>query len=442
MQFDADLMQGNLEVLARRWPRLLEQLPEPDAIQDLDFELVADTPRPALRVNGIQLVSAYDPEAEAELQAEMIDNTASKVWLYGCSVGFLPRCLLQRQALKQLNFVIMHRGLFVMLMAAYDLRDVLNDRKMELVLPEAGDGAHEPAAVEPACLALADDYAARIRDQLETNFTAAKINQQFAAMQADIDARIAEIESYIASDGDVASVFGAFKGKCGLVVAPGPTLSDNLEDLRQWHRQGHPLIAVDAAVKPLLKAGLTPDYVLAIDRKPAIFSMLDGAFEPLKDSTLIYHPVVEPRVLAHWQGPRLVAYSPSPQYDAIRKRHPRGNLWAAGTVMHAAVDFAVQTGCRQVRLYGVDLAFPGDRYYAGDVDHDRKFMDKATAGGRASGERWVVNGHGEKIRSIANFVLYLRQLEQFIAARPQARFINMSRQGAQIHGTCYPDELS
>lgn len=57
-------------------------------------------------------------------------------------------------------------------------------------------------------------------------------------------------------------------------------------------------------------------------------------------------------------------------------------------------------------------------------------------------KHWVLDGHGSRVKTQLNFRSYLCELERFIAAHPQVRFYNSSRDGARIVGTDFNEEFT
>ncbi|HAB01625.1 MAG TPA: motility accessory factor Maf-2, partial [Pseudomonas sp.] len=79
-------------------------------------------------------------------------------------------------------------------------------------------------------------------------------------------------------------------------------------------------------------------------------------------------------------------------------------------------------------------AFPGDRTHTG--------WDDGVLGPTVSAARhWVLDGHGQRVRTQLNFRGYLIDLERYIARHPEVRFFNTSRAGALIAGTDYDPEF-
>jgi hypothetical protein len=233
----------------------------------------------------------------------------------------------------------------------------------------------------------------------------------------------------VRSDADVAELFGSHAMRDVFVIATGPSLELHFERLQAIRAQAErPLfICVDTAYRPLLDHGIRPDIVVSIDQR------ISARHLPAANTaaiTLVYMPMVDPRMLKDWQGPRHAAYSASPIYQTIRQQLPRGELYVGGSVIHPAVDLAVKMGAAQITLFGADFAFPGDKTHAGWGDGDLGPQLIAA-------KHWVLDGHGQRIKTQLNFRSYLCELERYIAGHPQVRFYNTSRAGAMIAGTTF-----
>jgi hypothetical protein len=238
----------------------------------------------------------------------------------------------------------------------------------------------------------------------------------------------------VQTDPDVAELFGTRPGQEVFVIATGPSLEQHFETLRAIRSQAErPLfICVDTAFRPLLKHGIRPDVVVSIDQR---ISARHLPPEDTADITLVYMPMLDPLVLEAWQGTRHASYSASPIYQSLRAQLPRGELYVGGSVIHPAADLAVKMGATQITLFGADFAFPGDKTHAGWNDGDLGPQLGAA-------KHWVLDGHGQRIKTQLNFRSYLCELERFIAGHPQVRFYNSSRAGAMIAGTVFHPELA
>ncbi|AZD20942.1 motility associated factor glycosyltransferase family protein [Pseudomonas chlororaphis] len=428
----SESFEGNAQAIQARWPRLLERLLAEDSA-GLQADLVEGLGS-TLSISGIQLTSRHDRTAEARTQAASLPADSPVIHLYGTGLGDLQQILLENPALQRLQVHILNGAVFALVLQLLDQQAWLNDPRVELGY--AGDLAEIqlPFFALPSELVLADDYNAKIRDRLVSEVHLAFNNRDFVADSPEVTQRLQSSAELVAGDSDVAELFGTQPGREVFVIATGPSLERHFERLREIRAQARrPLfICVDTAYRPLLKQGIEPDIVVSIDHR------ISGLHLPPEKSaaiTLVYLPMVDPQILALWQGPRYVGYSASPIYTRMREQLPKAQLYVGGSVIHPAVDLAVKMGAEQVTLFGADFAFPMNKTHAG-------WLDGELGPQLGAARHWVLDGHGQRVRTQLNFRSYLCELERFIAGHPRVRFYNSSRDGAMIAGTTYHPEFS
>jgi hypothetical protein len=428
-----ELFAQHGRLIRQRWPALWPRLLAQD-VESIRAELTEGLGS-TLSIDGIQLTSRHDRVREAELQAASLPEVAV-LHLYGTGLGDLPRALLGRTGLKRLEVKIMNGALFALVLRLLDQQDWLADPRIELMMAGDESEIRLPFFALPPELQLVEDAAARIRDRLVSEIDLPFASARFDAEHPDVTRRLAENRELLTSDGDVTSLFGLARGKHALIVASGPTLQTNLATLQaqlQTRRQDYLLISVDTALAFLLRHGIRPDIVVTID------DAIHGSRLPADQSaqtTLVYYPTVPTAALLAWQGPRKVAYSRSPMYQALMQEIPKGRLHSGGSVIHPAVDLAVQMGCQQVILLGTDFAFPGELTHSG-------WADGALGPTASQALSWTLDGHGRRVKTNPNFSAYRTELERYIARHPEVHFWNSSREGAEIAGCSYhPEYLS
>lgn len=423
-----EIFEKNIQIIAERWPGVAERL---ESVELPEQTLVIEgTPETTFSIDGIHLSSGYDRQAEAMLQASLVPEAARKCWVYGMGLGDLPQTLLQREQLHKVSVVLLNAAISRLSFSSIDHRSWLADPRLQLLLAEQLEGLQQPFAALTPELQLAEDAAARLRDQVLLELSTPFIRAKQGATNTETQKRLRENRSFVQGDGDVATLFGINSGEAVLVAGAGPTLADHYGWIRQ--QSDSYLIAVDTAVKPLLEEGICPDVVVAIDpshhEELALFAGLD--FTRLKQVPMVYFPRVHPEVLQLWPGPRLAAYSSEQGYKRLAAEIPKGKLYSSGTVFHPAVDLAVRTGARKIVLLGADFAYPDGMSHVSGSAHSQSRTLRP-------GDPWVPDGFGEKIATAANLRGFLRDLEDYIALWPQVQFVNASRKGALIQGTSY-----
>ncbi|WP_223570683.1 motility associated factor glycosyltransferase family protein [Pseudomonas sp. BF-R-26] len=428
----SEFLERNAEVIQRRWPLLSARLLVEDASL-LQADLVEGLGS-TLSINGIQLTSRHDRTREARLQADSLPIDSPVVHVYGTGLGDLQIELLQRAGLERLYVHILNGAVFALVLQLLDQQQWLSDPRVELLY--AGDLAEIqlPFFALPSELVLADDFNAKIRDRLISETHLTFNNREFDPQSPEIIECLQASLSLVQSDHDVAELFGSRPGQEVFVIATGPSLEQHFDTLRAIRNQAErPLfICVDTAYRPLLTHGIRPDVVVSIDQR---ISARHLPPEDTTDITLVYMPMLDPLVLEAWQGPRYAGYSASPIYQQLRAQLPKGELYVGGSVIHPAADLAVKMGAAQITLFGADFAFPSNKTHAGWNDGDLGPQLGAA-------KHWVLDGHGQRIKTQLNFRSYLCELERYIAGHPQVRFYNSSRAGAMIAGTVFHPEFA
>jgi hypothetical protein len=421
------LYDEQTDLISSRWPTFWRDVEH--AILNVTVEYVENGEQSTFIVDGIHLSSSFDRRKEAELQASLIPETADQAWVYGCGTGDLPRVLLQRKNLQILNVVLLNKAVFRVGLAYFDHRDWMCDPRVRFHTAEKQEHINVPMCSAAACLRVAESTAERIRDQVVLELATPYINQGIRENNTYIS-QIRQNTDLLKSDADVTDLFDIKAGATFYVIGAGPTLSDGYEYIKN-RSNDIVVIAVDAALKPLFENGIVPDFVLGIDPdRDMMLAYLDFFNENMKNTPLVYFPIVHRDVLHHWKGPRYAAYSNSPIYEEVSLISPKSRLFSAGTVLHPAIDLAVKMGAKHIELFGADFSYPTGRTHVTGATFCESIEETAA-------QAWVRNGKGEKIPSIANLVGYLRDLERYIANHPNVHFHNTSQKGAEIQGTDY-----
>ncbi|HMF61689.1 MAG TPA: 6-hydroxymethylpterin diphosphokinase MptE-like protein, partial [Vicinamibacterales bacterium] len=192
----------------------------------------------------------------------------------------------------------------------------------------------------------------------------------------------------IAAAGDTAVLTGAFTGVPTLIVAAGPSLDRNLPGIVKC-RDRVLLIAVDTALRPLLAAGVQPDFVVAVDPSEANASHL-VELPPCPETWLVAEGSLDPEGLRHFAGRtfffRVADHHPWPWLRGLGV--DRGRLRAWGSVLTTAFDLALTMECDPIVFAGADLAFTGGRPYARGTTNEEEWR-REEAWGQTLEEIWA-----------------------------------------------------
>jgi len=235
-----------------------------------------------------------------------------------------------------------------------------------------------------------------------------------------------------------------FAGNPGVVISAGPSLSRNLDTLARLEGRAV-LIAVQTAIKPLLKCGIVPDFVTSLD-----FHVMSRKFFEGVDGLERIHLVAEPKATWHvvddYPGPVSLLDNGWARLLLGDELGARGGLKAGATVAHLAFYLAAYLGCDPIIFVGQDLAFSGHCFYVPGVEIHESWRGEINRFNTMEMKEWdrIVRNRPilRRVRSVDGTELYTDELlftylEQFETdiADVSSRVINTSGIGARIRGT-------
>jgi Protein of unknown function DUF115 len=159
----------------------------------------------------------------------------------------------------------------------------------------------------------------------------------------------------------IAALDGKLAGKPLVVIAPGPSLARNVHRLKQLEGKAV-LVAVSHALTALTRAGVTPDFVVAVDPQDLRYhyegNQLDRVAAVINAATV--HPALfqlgDTRYLWTAANGELDLWVG----DLVGEQAPVGG---GGSVATVAFMLALRWRCDPIAVVGLDLSFPGGKYY-------------------------------------------------------------------------------
>lgn len=219
----------------------------------------------------------------------------------------------------------------------------------------------------------------------------------------------------------------------GIVVAAGPSLNKNIQELKRAQGRAF-IVAVDTAIKPLLKAGIKPDMFAVID--------------PTKPLHLIEMPEVKgiPMMANISAAKELLNYQTGKKFfygegfgfvDRILLRSGTmfGSVETGGSVATTVFSMLYKIGIDRIILVGQDLAFTGNKSHADGTFAE--VMEENTE----DAPLMVPGNYEEKVPTSRNLKLYCDWYKKYIADckkwqhREHFHVMNATEGGAKIEGT-------
>ncbi len=217
----------------------------------------------------------------------------------------------------------------------------------------------------------------------------------------------------------------------GIVVAAGPSLNKNIQELKKAKGKAF-IIAVDTAIKPLLKNGIIPDMFAIVDAmKPLDLVKMEEA----KEIPLVTTLNASPEILDYHKGMKFF-YNEGYQFAEsvfLRTGQKIGKVSNGGSVATSAFSLLYKIGISTIILVGQDLAYTNNKSHA-DGTFQEIMKEENTS------RFMMVEGNFEdKVPTRPDFKLFLDWYNMYIEGckgyRGNFRVINATEGGAKIQNT-------
>ncbi|MCI9176720.1 MAG: motility associated factor glycosyltransferase family protein [Lachnospiraceae bacterium] len=214
------------------------------------------------------------------------------------------------------------------------------------------------------------------------------------------------------------------------VVSAGPSLNKNIKELKRAKNKSF-IIAVDTAVKPLLREGIVPDMFATLDGlKPLELVQTEQARNlPLLTMVTAAHAILD------YHTGKKFFYDEG--YEYVQKMFEMNGkrlegFPTGGSVATLAFSLACYVGFRKIIFVGQDLAYTDNRSHA-----DGTFQDAMP---EEDTEEFIkVPGNYEKeVPTLKNLDSYRKWFGEYIewwTRGHETVFINATEGGARIEGT-------
>ncbi len=225
-----------------------------------------------------------------------------------------------------------------------------------------------------------------------------------------------------------------FEGKTCISVASGPSLNDHWDQLRA--AQGKiPIIACDSAFRKLVKEGIQPDWVTAIERVPMVAEYFKGTAVHER-TTFIATAVVQKNAFDAFRG-RHLYFTTFQEFNYALGLQFIGQLYTGHSAGNLNINLATHLGFSNVIMVGHNLAFglgTHESHYQG-IGDDRETHKSAVELESASTKAKVPTQDGlDEVYTLAEYNLFRAEIENYVAENPHNNYINVAAKGAKIAG--------
>lgn len=445
--------QNNMKLLKQKHPSTWEAISNaPESIIAGPKVIISENGKPNVLVRQADGQSIFiheqrDPGSEAIAFLNSIaEDFHGTVLVFGMGMGYMVTSLLESKIdLQHLIIFELDIEIFKLALMSVNLEKVLTDDRVILTVGEVDD-VDEILKPAKRSMMLEDIHTHKL-------LTCFQVNKKYEVLASDVFDHVSAwnidgatqtyhgktfIENRLRHltamhhDKKLEDLEGKFNGVPALMVAAGPSLDKNID---QIHRAvGKSVIfAVDTALPALLEQGIVPDFVTAIDYNDPIYEKIaSAASQPVsRKIKLICTSWVACTVTKIFPAASIFWAFGSNAFEHWMNGLLGGRLTigGAGTVAHLNYVAANAMGCDPLIFVGQDLAHSYDREHASNV----VFTGTETMEKILKEAIWVKGVTTEKVPTTRNLHGYRVLFEQWIPLT-DAKVINATEGGAWIEG--------
>ena len=191
--------------------------------------------------------------------------------------------------------------------------------------------------------------------------------------QASLQNVLMNADHYARSEG-IGALRDVAKGRPAVVVSAGPSLERNLHLLAEpGVRDRAVIIAAQTMLKPMLRKGIRPHFVCALDYHELSKRFYEGlTASDVEGVTLVVEPKANPAILDAFPGViRCVQDAMLDETLGSDLAGEKASIRPGATVAHLCSYLGRHLGCDPLVFIGQDLGFTDGQYYsAGAAIHD------------------------------------------------------------------------
>ncbi|WP_187389240.1 motility associated factor glycosyltransferase family protein [Acetobacterium wieringae] len=229
------------------------------------------------------------------------------------------------------------------------------------------------------------------------------------------------------------------KGKSALLVAAGPSLDLEIDNLKKIKQEGLAYIfSVGSAINTLIHHGIEPDAICTYDpseRNQLVFNKINEL--EVDAIPMIFGSSVGYEVLEQYMGPKYHMITNQDTVAAYFLKPENGEpiemVSDAPTIAVVTLELLVKLGFSQIILVGQNLAYTEEKSYSSGIDYITGEMRETML--QADGV-FTESVAGKQVKTSESFLSMKRQLEHMIS-KYQAKVVNTTFGGASIEGTSF-----
>lgn len=448
MRINADIYSKNLAALKAKDPFLyteVESCPDSDRLEVLESKSGVPVVKVLADDRQVTLHSVYDPVRDAEkLVNAAIKEEAAIYVVQGFGFGYHV-VELERRVCEESKILVVERNMdvFVSALRHIDMTELINSPKVCFSVNEKisltqlkfkrlinywQEPSIETIRFAPA-VNLDPGFFAELTERIRDEFLVDIRNIGTLIFLSTLWQynTLKNLEYIIKSPGvNRIAEDRLFEGRTVVMVSAGPSLNKSIGYLKEY-KDRVTIICVGTALKALLKHGIKPDIVVAVDGSHKMMAQFEGL--ELDGIHLVSSSSLFPGIVELFKGQTFFFGGGN---EVVQWLSPvigeNGSLAVGGTVAVSAIDLAVQGGAENILLIGQDLSYLED----GTTHADNTMYDGVKAD--TSGWRRIPGNYDEEVLTDSMFFTYLKIMERLVAGIKTSNVVNCTAGGARIEG--------
>lgn len=457
------MLEDNIVFLKKNYPELYEKTEKTKAENFDDNFTIEQTKnnQETIKVKSgegyVYLHSKYDPLREAETiikkfeEKENIDEN-SHVVFYGAGLGYHIGLFIQKYPSTSFSIYEPSVEVFQYFLDKFNFKkchvENLKNIQCEFDTDIADDFLSKILNKTNKKLIVFDlpIYENVFREKY--NYFFSKFNELIKSKRIDLHTNYAHQKNWIincmknlkeilSTPNIVTEKQGAFNNKTAILVAAGPSLNEEIENLRYIKDNGLAYIfSVGSAVNTLVYNNIYPHATSAIDpsaKNQVVFEMIKN--DKISDIPIIFGSSAGYRTLENYPGRK---YHMITTQDSIASYFLKNDdedeinkVYDAPTVAAATLQLLYILGFDKIILVGQNLGYRDKkRYSEGIFYHNIELTDE-----ELEKAIWVEDVYGNEILTTNTFNTMRKQIEVYIKQIPNVNVINSTKGGAKIEGT-------
>lgn len=237
-----------------------------------------------------------------------------------------------------------------------------------------------------------------------------------------------------------------FKGKPAILVASGPSLDEEIENLKRIKDEGLAYIfTAGSALFKLAKHGILPDAACALDGSSINYDIYKVLFEnPENKVPLIFADMLYKEVVSSYNAKMfnviLEDDSLALHYLKNTDNSELKTVKVGPSIAIITLQILHQLQCDPIILVGQNLALKNEYYYAPGIDfHKNREAKEKIAEKDKANMLQIEDVYGNTIYTLKDLDMMRRNMEIIINYKGIDNIINTTKGGARIEGTTFTE---